>query len=146
VSKRDKADIWMPFYVDDYLGDTMHLTRDQHGAYMLLLIACWKAGGSLKNDAAHLASITKSTALEWKRLAPILKPFFQVRGKWLSHKRVVEELDKAARMLEARRLNGAKGGRPKNPKNPNQGFSQPPPRPNRENLEVLARKELAAPP
>jgi uncharacterized protein YdaU (DUF1376 family) len=107
-----KADTWMPFYVADYLKDTMHLTRDQHGGYMLLLMACWNRGGRLPNVAGQLAGMAKATPSEWRKLSPVLLPFFEIEGGELVHGRVVEEHEKAARLSEIRRENGGKGGRP----------------------------------
>jgi uncharacterized protein YdaU (DUF1376 family) len=99
----------MPFYTADYTRDTMHLTRDEHGGYILLLIACWNNGGRLLNKPGHLATIARATPAEWKRLAPVLKRFFRVEGRWLVHKRVVAELEKAARLSGRRASAGAKG-------------------------------------
>lgn len=110
-----KADAWMPLYIADYLRDTMHLTRDQHGAYMLLLMACWTRGGRLANDAGQLAGMVKATAAEWRKLAPVILPYFRVDGDQLVNMRVVEEWEKAQRLSEARRETGKKGGRPKKP-------------------------------
>lgn len=108
-----RADTWMPFYVADYLKDTMHLTRDQHGGYMLLLMACWNGGGRLPDDNAQLAALAKATPAEWRKMAPILRRFFTVEGDQLVQGRVVQEHEKAQRLSDIRRENGGKGGRPK---------------------------------
>lgn len=108
-----KSDTWMPLYIADYLRDTMHLTRDQHGGYMLLLMACWDRAGRLPNDPGQLAGIAKASATEWRKLAPVLLPFFEVDGSDLIQHRVISEHEKAALLSEKRRLSGAQGGRPR---------------------------------
>ena len=108
-----KADTWMPFYVADYLKDTMHLSRDQHGGYLLLLMACWNGAGRIPNDDAQLACLAKATPAEWRKMAPILRRFFTVDGDELVQGRVVQEYEKAQRLSEIRRENGGKGGRPR---------------------------------
>lgn len=113
MSKPSKADTWMPFYIADYLRKTMHLNRDQHGGYMLLIMACWDRGGRLPNDPSQLAGIVRATPSEWKRLAPVLLPFFEVDGDLLIQSRVIAEHEKAARLSEARRESGRQGGRPR---------------------------------
>lgn len=109
----NKADTWMPLYIADYLRKTMHLTRDQHGAYMLLLMACWDRGGRLPNDPGQLAGIARATLAEWRKLSPVILPFFEVEGAFLTQGRVLEEREKAQRISEARRDAGRQGGRPK---------------------------------
>lgn len=106
-----KADAWMPLYIADYVADTLHLTRDEHGGYLLLLMALWRAGGSLPSDKKTLASVTKSSASEWRKLSPILLPFFELENGTISHKRVRQEREKADRISDLRREAGRTGGK-----------------------------------
>lgn len=111
-----KSDTWMPFYVTDYLGDTMHLSTTQHGAYLLLLLACWKAGGDLPDDDSQLSAITRMSVADWRKSAPVLRRFFDPADGLLSHGRVKHELQKAKELSEKRSAVGKTGGRPKKQK------------------------------
>jgi uncharacterized protein YdaU (DUF1376 family) len=55
-----KIDVWMPWYIADYLADTSHLTTQQHGAYLLLLAHQWRTL-AVPNDMRSLIQITKMT-------------------------------------------------------------------------------------
>lgn len=118
MSRAAKSDTWMPLYIADYLRKTMHLTRDQHGGYLLLLMACWDRGGRLPNEPGQLAGIARATSAEWRKLAPVLLPFFEIDGRDLVQGRVIEEHAKAARLSEARRAAGSQGGRPRKAQEP----------------------------
>ena len=94
--------------VDKYLGDTLALTTEQHGAYFLLLLAMWKAGGVLPDDDTKLASIAKLTATRWRAMSPTIRAFLRSDGSGgLTQKRLVIELRKAAQHVTA----GQKGAR-----------------------------------
>lgn len=106
-----KPDIWMPLHVTKYLGDTMRLTRDQHGAYLLLLMAYWMTGEALPDNDCQLAATCKATTAEWRRLRPALEPFFQIAdGKW-RQKRAEEELSKARNYMKAKSEAGKEGAK-----------------------------------
>jgi uncharacterized protein YdaU (DUF1376 family) len=102
----------MPFYVGDYLADTMLLTTLQHGAYLLLMLACWKSGGSLPDDDDALASASKLSASEWRKNSATLRRFFEAKDGQLSHKRIGSELERAQALSDKRTEAGKKGGRP----------------------------------
>jgi len=87
-----KTDAWMPLWIGPYLADTQHLSRDEHGGYLLLLMAYWRAGAALPDDDKRLSAIAKATPKEWKGLRPVLAEFFTVADGVWSHKRVEEEL------------------------------------------------------
>jgi uncharacterized protein YdaU (DUF1376 family) len=108
-----KPDEWMPLHIGAYHADTTHLTRDQHGAYILLLMAYWRRGGPLPADDGRLAAIAKATPAEWRKIRPAMVEFFTEQdGAW-HQKRADEELSKAKRMTEAKAEAGSLGGKAK---------------------------------
>ena len=54
----------MPLFPDAYLADTTHLTTEEHGAYLLLLMAMWRRSGKVPNDDADLARIVGLSRLK----------------------------------------------------------------------------------
>lgn len=92
----NKTDLWMPLWIGDYLADTMDLTRDLHGGYVLLLMAYWRNRGPLPDDQERLLSIMKAAPDEWPRLkARLLDEFFMLDACSWHHKRADAELLKA---------------------------------------------------
>lgn len=105
---KPKRDAWFPFYVGDYLRDTPHLTAEQHGAYLLLILAYWPKG-PLPDDDGMLSSIAKVSLAVWKRMRPIIAAFFQVHdGQW-HHKRIDKERGRAFGITELRSIAGREG-------------------------------------
>lgn len=92
MSTDEKVDAWMPLWIGAYLADTMTLTTQQHGAYLLLLFAYWRNRGPLDDDDEDLASIVKASPAEWKKLRAKLCKFFTIdNGVW-AHGRADKEL------------------------------------------------------
>jgi uncharacterized protein YdaU (DUF1376 family) len=96
----------MPFYWGDYFRDTRHLSRAQHGAYVLLIGHYWTTGG-LPDDDQQLANITCSTLAEWRAERAILQAFFYDGWK---HKRIEYELRRTDELRAKRAAAGQKGG------------------------------------
>jgi uncharacterized protein YdaU (DUF1376 family) len=89
-----KTDIWMPVYIGDYLADTMHLSTEQHGAYLLLIFHLWRRG-ILHDDDGTLAKITGLTRNAWSQARPVLADFFEIHDGFWRHGRVERERSRA---------------------------------------------------
>lgn len=108
---------FMQLYVADYLGDTQHLTTEQHGAYLLLMMAMWRNQGRLQNDPAKLARIARVNLRRWHFLSGEVMEFFDVDGDFITQKRLVREYQKALSISEKRSSSGRLGGMAKSLKN-----------------------------
>jgi len=102
----------LPFFTDAYLADTRHLTTEEHGAYLLLLMCAWRTRGcSLKDDDKLLSRMAGVTSTKWKRLKPVIQDFFTIsNGRWYQ-KKLQYVYETVSRKVERNRANGAKGGR-----------------------------------
>ena len=85
---------YMQLYVSDYLADTAHLTAQQHGAYMLLLMNYWQKGRAIENTDERLQHVARLTQDEWLANKSILAEFFLVEGDIWTHPRIEEDLTK----------------------------------------------------
>jgi uncharacterized protein YdaU (DUF1376 family) len=127
---------YMPLYVADYLADTNHLTTLEHGAYCLLLMAMWRAGGKLPGGDDKLARIARLTPAEWDGVRDQVMVFFKRRGGAITQKRLAQELanykDSFVRRSEAGKRSQAKRANKNNeqaPSNVEALFQQPEPEP-----------------
>lgn len=94
-----RPDTWMPWYIGDYLKDTMHLNAEQDGAYRRLIDACWMANGLLPDDDFRFAAVTKLSMRRWLKVRPIIMEFFTVTAAGLRLKKTDEELEKASNLI-----------------------------------------------
>jgi uncharacterized protein YdaU (DUF1376 family) len=101
---------FMQLYVSDFVGDTLQLSTEQIGAYMLILMAMWNAGGSLPDDDAKLARVARLSLKKWRAISADLLTFFEREAGEIGHKRLTKELHKAQIKSEARAAAGARGG------------------------------------
>lgn len=96
-----------PLWTDAYLADTGHLTTIEHGAYLLLLMTMWRAGGSLPKDDKQLARYARMSTAQWVRIKPTMMPFFRVSADSITQGRLTDELV-AVRQKSERQSNSAR--------------------------------------
>ena len=101
---------YMQLYTSDYLADTAHLTTEEHGAYLLLLMNYWQRGKPLDNTDGRLAHVARLSAERWKAVEPILAEFFMIEGTTWVQARIERDLDKIRDKSSKLAANGSIGG------------------------------------
>lgn len=81
---------YMQFYVADYLADTMHLSTEEHGAYLLLIFNYWQTGKPLPKN--RLAGIARLSNDRWTDVERSLNEFFIDDGNAWVHQRIERDL------------------------------------------------------
>ncbi len=102
-------------FMSDYARKTARLTLAQHGAYTLLLDEVYTTEHPLPSEMHELYRICRAmTKDEQSAVRVVADLYFPVDGSgFRNNPRASIELNLAAPAVEAARLNGAKGGRPK---------------------------------
>ena|SRR5439155_17629039 len=99
----------MALYPADLIADTLHLSRGDFGAYVLLICAYWRQQGPLRDDDGELSNIARASHEDWSAMRPRLANLFQVgQGVW-RHRRIDLELDKAIANKETKSRAGKAG-------------------------------------
>jgi uncharacterized protein YdaU (DUF1376 family) len=99
---------YIPLFPADYLGDTQHLSTEEHGAYLLLMMTAWTQDDcGLPDDDRKLARIVRLSLRKWKLMRPTMLEFWTVRdGRWsnprLSKERVYADQKSASNRENAR--------------------------------------------
>lgn len=96
----------MPLYVGDYLRDTQHLSAEEHGAYLLLIMHYW-THGSLPQDEKFLQKISQLSGYKWQKYFENISGLF---GPGWTHKRIEAEREKAMKLTNKRKMAGELGG------------------------------------
>lgn len=81
---------YMQLYIADYLADTMHLSAEEHGAYLLLMFNYWQTGKPIPKN--RLAKIARLTNERWADVEPSLQEFFCDNAEEWVHLRIEEDL------------------------------------------------------
>jgi len=102
-------------FVGDIQAKTGHLSLAEFGAYDRLLDHYYSTGCGLPGDLERCYSIARTrTKDEKKAVLFVLSEFFRLRDDGLFiQERTEEMIAEAQPKIEAARVNGAKGGRPK---------------------------------
>lgn len=82
----------LPLWTDAYLADTRHLTTEQHGAYLLILMEMWRRPDcALPLDHAFLIRVTGVSSRKWPLVWRALSPLFQKGKTKFQQKRLTKE-------------------------------------------------------
>jgi uncharacterized protein YdaU (DUF1376 family) len=103
----------MPVFTDALIGDTTHLSTEQFGAYVLILLATWRNNGrALPDDDARMARLCRAGVQRWRsKLRPSLVEFFDISdGLWHQH-RLEKEWARVESLIAKRRASASAGGR-----------------------------------
>ena len=109
----------LPLFTDAFIADTTHLTAEETGAYLMLLMVAWRRPGcSLPDDDTSLARWARVSAKTWTRIRPRVMAFWSLGedGEW-TQSRLSQEQLRASQRASVARENGTRGGRPKSLKN-----------------------------
>ena len=138
-------------HLGDYARDAGHLSMIEDGAYRRLIDVYYARELPLPVDIKECQKLTRCTsAAERKAVEYVLAKFFRLADDGYHQKRCDEEIGKAKARIEAARLNGKKGGRPKANPNPELTHKEPSGFPSGSNQEtqpfISANPEKSSPP
>lgn len=85
----------LPLFTDALIADTEHLTNEEFGAYIRLLMIIWRnANCRIPADAEWHMRRLRVNELEYKRLyEPLIKEFFKSDGNFVTQKRLIKEFE-----------------------------------------------------
>jgi uncharacterized protein YdaU (DUF1376 family) len=103
----------MPLKTDALIADTTHMTTEEFGAYVRLLIVMWRQGGRLPNDPKQLARIAGVAPQRWHFITENVMRPMTVTAETVSQKRLtstwLDVQERRRKRVEAARKRWGRG-------------------------------------
>jgi uncharacterized protein YdaU (DUF1376 family) len=95
---------YLPLFTAEFIASTTHLSAEETGAYLMLLMMAWQSpGASLPDDDRKLAAWARVDAATWRTIKLAVMEFWQLSdGQW-HQKRLTKERAHVASVSDARR-------------------------------------------
>lgn len=100
----------LPLKTDALLADTTHMSAEEFGAYVRILIVMWRQKARLSDDPIELARIAGVSIHRWKKIAERVMRPMTIAGGLISQKRLTDTYLKVEE-LRAKRANAGEKGR-----------------------------------
>lgn len=148
----------LPLFTDAYIADTQHLTNEEHGVYLRLLMFAWRSPNcALPADDRRLSIMVGVTPKKWARLKPSIMAFWTETELGWQQDRLTFERRRVAQMIKQKSDAGIASARAKSRKTKEQGSTgvvtgtptaaqQPDPDPYIGGGGGSAREEISDPP
>jgi len=82
----------IPLFGDAYRADTRHLSLEEHGAYLQLLMIAWRSPNcALPDDDARIARMLGITANRWSKIRRVVMSFWALGEHGWTQKRLSKE-------------------------------------------------------
>lgn len=108
----------LPLFTDAFIADTGHLSAQETGAYLMLMMVAWRSPECrLADDDDRLARWARVDRRTWLRIKPVVLEFWTLADGFWTQKRLSKEREIVSKRAEAARENGRHGGRPKSLEN-----------------------------
>jgi uncharacterized protein YdaU (DUF1376 family) len=108
----------LPLFTDAYFGDTKHLSCEEHGAYLQLLMIAWRSPGCcVPDDDRKIARMINISVKRWLSIKPTVMAFWTLTDGVWTQARLNREHAWVSSRIQSRRDAGKLGGRPKSLKN-----------------------------
>jgi len=106
----------LPLKTDALLADTSHMSAEEFGAYVRILLVMWRQGATLPDNDKELARIAGVSPTRWRKIAESVRRPLTGAGGVLSQKRLtdtwIEAKDRRARRAGAADARWGKKVRP----------------------------------
>lgn len=95
---------YFQLYPRDYLADTPHLSMEESGCYLTLLMVAWlRPDCSIPDDDIWICRTLRMHGNKWRSLKPAVMEFWELQGNQWVQARLLKEWRKAAERCEKNR-------------------------------------------
>jgi len=107
----------LPLFTDAYIADTQHLTNEEHGVYLRLLMFAWRSPHcALPSDDKRLALMVGVTPKKWASLKVTVLDFWTATDAGLQQDRLTFERQRVTVLMDQKSAAGKASARAKSRK------------------------------